>query len=222
MRSHLLALPLAALLPHCGGPLPGAETPVQVASGAGAPDASAAGDATSRPARAFHTITVSACARDAEECRRAKANGGEGSYRMALGGGIGMLRSREQVVADLYRELRDRTAVGTRLAAHPRHLELGPLEGGSPAGGSGGAGASAASDSPATDELIHAARELVDAVDAQGEVTLDVDHGGIACKLSLGLEGADASARRCLIEDTTRGGQKDTGGRRRTGDTSGK
>jgi hypothetical protein len=203
----LVVLALAAASPACGGPLPTADAPTQ-AAGTDAPDAATTSEAA---AGTFHTITVTLCARDRDACRKAQGTPGEASYRIAFGGSVGTLRSREQATADLYRELRDRTALGTRLVAQRRHLQspggdAGPL---APAA-SPAAAASATPDPPVSDVLVDAARELIEAVDAEGGVTIDVAHGRPGCKVLLALAESDASTGRCLIKEPPRPGAHDT------------
>jgi hypothetical protein len=190
----------------CGGPLPAADVPTQVSSTDGL-DAATAGDASGG---VFHTITVTLCSRDRDACRKAQGAPGEVSYRIAFGASAGTLRTREQTTADLYRELRDRTAFGTHLAAERRRLPLPGEDAGGLAPAASIAGAPALGPASADkDVLVDAARELVEAVDADGEVTIDVARGRPGCKVSLTLAaspGLEASAGRCLIRDERRPG----------------
>jgi len=98
-------------------------------------------------------------------------------------------------MADLYKELRDRTASGERLDAEPRAPGAGgPL----PVGGSS---TKANSDDP----IAQCAFQLLDLVDGVGEVTLDVvrGSGGHGCQVSLGRT-ADGGASRCLVQEPER------------------
>ncbi len=202
-RNTGIALALYVLAPiACGGPLPTADVPTPVAS---APDAGASDGGT------FHTITVTLCAKDRDACRKAQGTPGESSYRIAFGGSPGTLRSREQATADLYRELRDRTAFGTRLAAQRRRLEAPERDAGGVASAAAGqASTSPRAESPVKDVLIDAAHELIDAVDSDGEVTIDVARGRPGCKVSLATSSApDAGSGHCLIWDAARPGAHD-------------
>lgn len=179
----------------CVGPIPTAETPSPVASSE-APSTDAP-DASHAPTAAFHSITVTLCSRDCEACQRAPSTGGGTPYRFAFGSSVGTLRTREQVIADLYRELKNRTSAGTNLAAAAHRLEA-PSDGGRfDPGGTGPV-------TPGTDPIVDAAFQLMEAVDGQGEVTIDVAHGKLGCKLSFNLLDTDAGGRRCLIVDTSR------------------
>lgn len=201
MAALLVTLALA-----CGGPIPSAETPSSPAP----PDLVSALADASAPAAEFHTITVTLCARDREACQRAQSTGtADPTYRVAFGSGVGTLRSREQALADLYRELKSRTGAGTHLAAAPRRLER-PL-----ADGSAGPAPPPRPASAGSDPLVDAAFQLIDAVDTQGAVTLDIAHGRPDCKLSMAGEETDAGARRrCLIVEPNRSGRPEPEGPR--------
>jgi hypothetical protein len=192
----------------CGGPLPGADTPAQAQATPPADATDAATEGSAGPA--FHTITVTVCAKDRDGCGKASPAFRDGAYRIAFGSGIGTLRSHEQATADLYRELRDRTGFGTRLAAQEHLLRTPAEEAGivvaaiTPAPPS-----STSSDSASTDALVDAARQLMIVVDAAGEVTLDVARGRAGCKLSLSPAGSDGSARRCLMKEPPRSGERE-------------
>ena len=56
----------------------------------------------------------------------------DASYRVVFGVGRGASRSRAQTVADLYQELRDRTALGSRLEAEAH--AVGDAVGAAPSG----------------------------------------------------------------------------------------
>ena len=182
-----------AFVTACGGPLPGAETPSPL-SLAPSGDAGAVADASPAAFDPYHLLTVSLCERDIEGCKRVNVIPEGAPYRVALGSSGGERRSHDQAIADLYRELRDRTALGARLVARVHRLDAAPSDAGkgkssAGAGGKGGAG----SDSVTTDVLIDAARQLMDAVDNAGEVTIDTSHDRPGCKLSFASE---AAARR--------------------------
>ena len=101
-------------------------------------------------------------------------------------------------MADLYKELRDRTASGERLDAEPHGAgDAGPripqgTRSTAKAGASGG------------DPISQCAFELLDLVDGVGEVTLDVVHGSSGCKVSLGRAAADGGTSRCLVQEPER------------------
>jgi hypothetical protein len=197
---------VVALIVACGGPIPSAETPAPAApteTVAGPPDAAST-------ALAFHTITVTLCARDREACQRAQSSGaGEPTYRVAFGSSVGTLRSREQALADLYREIKSRNGAGTHLAAAPHRLERPLADSGrdpapAPRPAAGG-----------SDPIVDAAFQLIDAVDTQGAVTLDVAHGRPDCRLSMATEDADAGPRRrCLLFEESRSGRPEPEGPR--------
>jgi len=130
-------------------------------------------------------------------------------YRVSFGTGSGSVRTREQAVADLYREVRDRTGFGTRLLAVRHHLERrqASLEAEDPP-------ASPRVGSTGSDPLVEAAHSLIGAVDADGQVTLDVAHGGASCKVLLAARDLDAGARRCLVGEAERTGAHDSEGQR--------
>ncbi len=118
---------------------------------------------------------------------------GEASYRVVFGSGAGTIRTRGQAWAMLHAELRDRTALGEHLDAEPRDL---------------GDGGVAEDDDPphdadkASDKLSSAASQIMHAVDARGEVALDVlPQWGVAdCEISMGPRGPDGKVGRCLVD----------------------
>jgi hypothetical protein len=196
------ALAAVVLCAACEGPPWPAEaqSPQPAAVAADAPKILDAGMA---PARPFHTLTLAQCARAAQDCLRAHGGDSAGpAYLVAFGSGVGSLRTREQAMADLYRELRDRTASGGHLAARPRHLD-------EPEGGA----------LPPPDEtevrrgppmekdpLVEAAFELMAVVDREGEVTVDTAPSSDPCKVALGapeLPDASASTARCFLKEDT-------------------
>jgi hypothetical protein len=212
---HILRLLLFALASGCGGPLPTADTPTPPV---GAAEAAARSDADAPST--FHTITVTLCAKDVEGCRNAQSAAGSAAYRIAFGSSLGTLRTRSQAEADLYREVRDRTTLGTHLAAHARHLEAVAVDAGGAVAASTPHALPESVDSSGTDVLIDVARTLLAAVDTEGEVTFDVSHARPSCKLSLTAAGADASWR-CLVREPSHPGAHDSDDSRRPGDTRG-
>ena len=97
-------------------------------------------------------------------------------------------------MAELYKEIRDRTQSGEHLEARPRHLGDPPAD---------PAGAAPRSKARAADEpLVEAAFQLMDAVDRDGEVALDplAQRGAKGCRLSLGAPDPDAGSGHCLLD----------------------
>ncbi len=196
-------LAVAALCVACEGPpWPAEAQSPRAANVAGDTPQVALLDAGAAPARPFHTMTIAQCARDAQDCARARAGEGTGpAYLVAFGSGVGSTRTREQAMADLYRELRDRTASGAHLVARPRHLD--EPEGGAPwladetevrRGGP-----------MDNDPLVEAAFELMAVADREGELTVDNTPSN-PCKVALGapdLPDASVPMARCFLKDET-------------------
>jgi hypothetical protein len=171
------------------------------ASSSGALDAllaASTSDAGSVAVDSSHALTVTLCSASPQSCPGAEADAsGEGAYRVVFGSGRGAVRSRGQAMADLYKELRDRTASGERLDA-----ELRPSDGGAaPATSGHGSGAKAGADN--SDPMAQCAFRLLDLVDGAGEVTLDVFHGSGSrgCRVSLGRALGDSGAGQCLVQE---------------------
>jgi hypothetical protein len=140
-----------------------------------------------------HALTVTLCSASPQACPAAETGATtDASYLVVFGSGRGVVRSRGQAMADLYKELRDRTGSGERLDAETRI----PGDAGRPNGGGGGGGASKPG-TDSSDPLSACAFQLLDLVDGVGEVTLDVVHGTgtTQCKVSLGGSGS-----RCLVK----------------------
>jgi len=141
-------------------------------------------------------LTITLCSSSGHPCPDAEA---DASYLVVFGSGRGAVRSRGQAMADLYKELRDRTASGERLDAESR----------SPGAGSGsipvGAGSSTKASASSDDPISQCAFQLLDLVDGVGEVVLDVVHGARSngCQVSLGRT-ADGGASRCLVREPER------------------
>ena len=139
-----------------------------------------------------HALVITLCSSTATPCP--DSNPDETSYRVVFGSGRGAVRSRGQAMADLYKELRDRTASGERLDAEPRA-----------ASGSGGhfpVGSGSSAKASNDDPVAQCAFQLLDLVDGVGEVTLDVVHGSGShgCRVSLG-RAADGGVARCLVQE---------------------
>jgi hypothetical protein len=183
------------------------------------PQAASAGlEALLRPADAgarasavddSHAMVITLCASSPAACpgvgSAAGADGGApadgesgAGYHVVFGSGRGVMRTRGQALADLYKELRDRTASGERLAART-HVPAG----------TGGSTKAATKDS---DALAASASRLLDVVDGVGEVTLDLVHATSGCILSLAREGGDAGAPQCLIKEPERAKRRGGGG----------
>jgi hypothetical protein len=137
-----------------------------------------------------HVVRVTMCALDRSGCLRAQSESPpeDSSYRVAFGRGAGLIRTRGQAMAELYKEVRDRTDSGEHLAAKAHHLgdPHTPLE---------------PRTRVAEDPLTEAAYQLMEAVDRDGEITIDSlsRQGPGTCKLSLGPLDPDAGATNCLI-----------------------
>jgi hypothetical protein len=191
-----------------------AERPASAPEGAqaGAGTAASATESALSPRRAgpYHAITVALCARAADLCAGAQATGEtRADYAVVFGSGAGTLRTRSQAMADLYKELRDRTSWGTHLTARPHHLELAP-----DASVPSSSAVPRAETTPDPDPLVAASFELMTVVDTDGEITIDTTSSYGACKLALAdATDADGGAARCFIavEKPSGGG----GGRRR-------
>jgi len=149
---------------------------------------------------AQHAVLVTSCALDKIGCVRAQPSPvpDDTSYRIVFGGGAGAIRTRGQTMADLYKEIRDRTNAGAHLAAQTHHL-------GDPAPGADLASAPRARSRVDDDPLVEAAFQLMNAVDRDGEITIDTlpPRGPRACKLSLGALDPDGGGANCLVNGST-------------------
>lgn len=146
-------------------------------------------------------MTVTLCSASPQPCESAEAGASdEGMYRVVFGSGRAVIRSREQAMTDLYKELRDRTTAGERLAAVPR----APRSSGGAFTTAGGASAKASEGEG--DDITRCAFHLLDLVDGVGEVVLDVlpRFAATGCIVSLGRPGADAGLPQCLIKEPER------------------
>jgi hypothetical protein len=156
-----------------------------------------AADAGAAPADSSHAMVVTLCSASPGACSAsdADATGGE-AYHVVFGSGRGVMRSRGQAMADIYKELRDRTTSGERLAARPR----APGDGGASPSAGGAPPKPAASDD--SDALAQSAQRLIDVVDGMGELTLDVAHDAASadCLVSLQRSWSSGVAVHCLIK----------------------
>jgi hypothetical protein len=148
-----------------------------------------------------HAMTITVCSASPNPCRASEGDVSV-SYLVVFGSsGRGATRSRGQAAADVFQELRDRTALGARLVATGRTV------------GDGGVAPTHSTTNASSDPLSTAAVELLDTVDELGEVTIDVVHGSSRCLVS--LQSPDDKAPHCLVHDTEHPQpQQQTGGRR--------
>jgi hypothetical protein len=210
MRRLLFAIAFAALLPPLGCEQRFSSEPPPVVPEGLAPASSSvaldgllngtSADAGSTASDVSHAMTLTLCADNPQVCPGADpASASEGAYRVVFGSGRGAVRSRGQAMADLYKELRDRTGSGERLDAEPRVSDAG----GAPLSRSSGANKKGSADN--ADPLAQCAFRLLDLVDSTGEVTLDVFHGAGSrgCRVSLGGQN-EAGALQCLVQEPER------------------
>jgi hypothetical protein len=123
---------------------------------------------------------VAECSREGAQCSLANGTPPPGpTYVVAFGTSAGSTRSRQQAMTDLYRELRDRTASGSHLAARSQHLA--ESEGGGPAADDAD---SKEAKSAGGDPLVDAAFELMKIVDREGEITIDSAPSNRSCRVS--------------------------------------
>jgi hypothetical protein len=152
---------------------------------------------------ATRALMVTLCSASEQPCT---SSGGEaapdGSYRVTFGSGRAEIRSRGQAMADVYKELRDRTTSGEHLNAIPRAARA-----------SGGRLSASAGDStkPANDSdpLTQCAFHILDLVDGVGEVAVEVAprFGGAGCLVQLGRSDRDAGFTQCLVPEPDRPGR---------------
>jgi hypothetical protein len=148
-----------------------------------------------------HAMTVTICSASPLACPASAADASaDMSYHVVFGSGRGVIRSRGQAMADLYNELRDRTASGERIDAKPR----APGDVGPPALPSRVSTTKASAGS--SDAIAKCALQLLDLVDGVGQVTLDVIYGSgsSGCMVSLGRFAADGGASQCLVQEPER------------------
>jgi hypothetical protein len=149
-----------------------------------------------------HAMTITSCSSAPSPCPPPEADASTGaSYHVVFGSGRGAIRSRGQAMADIYNEVRDRTALGQRLDAEPR----GP--------GVASPKSTTQPNASSSDPIAECAFHLLDYVDGAGEVTLDVVHGSAfaGCMVSLG-RAAGGSASQCLVKEPERQHRPGRGG----------
>jgi len=155
-----------------------------------------------------HAMAVIFCSAGQASCPTSEADASpDARYRVIFGSGHAEIRSRGQAMADLYKELRDRTSAGERLDAEAR----APGD----AGGRAVAGDRTRKSEESSDALSQCAFHLIDLVDGVGEVTLDVIRtaGVQGCMVSLGGSVSDGGAAQCLIQAPERPKRAGGGGR---------
>ncbi len=146
-------------------------------------------------------MTVTLCSASPQPCAAPGADASsDDAYRVVFGSGRAELRSRVQAMTDVYKELRDRTTAGERLAAVPR----APRSSGGAYTPRGGSTAKAGEDGG--DDLSRCAFHLLDLVDGVGEVTVEVlpRFASSGCIVFLGRPGGDAGVPQCLIKEPER------------------
>jgi hypothetical protein len=201
MRRLFFLVPLAAFL-ACEQRF--SSSPPPVAAGTSGPAASVnvdallastVSDAGTPVVDTSRAIVVTLCSAAPGVCAASPETGDspESSYYVVFGSGRGVVRSRGQAMADLYKELRDRLAGGERLDAEPRPT--------SDAGASPTFRGEAKKPGDEADPLSACAFHLLDVVDGVGSVTLDVVHGSGAPNCSVTMGGVVAGgASRCLVK----------------------
>lgn len=147
-------------------------------------------------------MTITLCSASSEPCPANATGEGDSSeeYRVVFGSGRAEIRSRGQAMADLYKELRDRTSSGEHLDAVPR-----------PARSSGGRMSASPGDTTkpsadSSDALTQCAFHLLDLVDGVGEVTVEVvpRFTPTDCLVQLGRPDRDAGFTQCLVPEPER------------------
>jgi len=174
---------------------PGSLPPVSSSSAMDALFPATTPDAGGAARDSSHALTVTLCSSSAQPCPVSEAD--DASYRVVFGSGRGVIRSRGQAMADVYKELRDRTSSGERLDAEPHAPNAsGPRV-------PTGTGSTRKPGASGDDPLSQCAFQLLDLVDGVGEVTIDVVHGSSGCRVSLG-RAADGGVSRCLVQEPER------------------
>jgi hypothetical protein len=155
-------------------------------------------DAGSIRREPFHALIVTLCSSSSEPCSASPSGDVSASagYRVTFGSGPGAVRSRGQAMADLYKELKDRTTAGEQLDAEPH------ARGDAGATRSLGEGSTDSKSAGGSEPLTRCAQRLLDLVDSVGEVTVDVVHGAGAdeCQVSMGRLTTDGGGWPCLVE----------------------
>ena len=190
MTTLLYELPLAVLLAGLLGCQQRFSSDALTAENFAAPSSSGALDAGlvpsgvgAPPLESSHAMTVTSCSSSPQACAAPEADAAaRESYRVVFGSGRAEIRSRGQAMADVYQELRDRTASGERLDAEPR------ASGAAEAPAARGVGSAASTNTGGSDPVAEGAFRLLDLVNRTGEVTLDIVHGlgSKGCTVSLG------------------------------------
>jgi len=131
----------------------------------------------------------------------------EAMYHVVFGSGRGVVRTREQAMTDVYRELRDRIDAGERLTVRSRpRADLGT--------GAGSHGHPTNPTTPSSDAVAQCAMRLLDAVDGAGAVLVDANHNSRSgCMVSLEESVGDAGVSQCLINEPERPRGRGRGGR---------
>ncbi len=150
-----------------------------------------------------HAMTVTLCSMSPDPCPTPPSDApGEARYRVVYGSSRPEVRSRGQAMADVFKEMRDRTAAGERLVVEPR----APGEAGAPTRPPGaGESTTTAATAGNGDPLSRCAFHVLDLVDGTGGITLDVarNFGSRGCLVQQGwsatamclVQGPDAPAR---------------------------
>jgi hypothetical protein len=156
-------------------------------------------DAGRRASEVSHAMTITLCASSLQPCPGTDASA-DVMYRVVFGSGRGEVRSSAQAMADLYEELRNRTAAGERLDAEAH------APGDAGAVTASGRGSTANVSAGSSDPISRCAFHLLHLVDAVGEVDLNIVHGSgsSGCMVWLGHSATGARAPECLIEEADR------------------
>jgi hypothetical protein len=186
-------------------PLAPESAPSAVASGALESLLTPAADDAGAEVAQARAMTVTLCSASAQPCEVPEGGTSDDeAYRVVFGSGRAEIRSRGQAMTDLYKELRDRTTAGERLAAIPRAARS--------SGGAftASAGASAKGSAGEGDDITRCAFHLLDLVDGVGEVVLErlPRFAATGCIVSLGRPGGDAGMPQCLIKEPDRPNRK--------------
>jgi hypothetical protein len=182
------------------------------ASSSGALDAllgRSVGDAAAPTTDSSHAMSIASCSWTPGECPAAEPDASvDTMYHVVFGSGRGVVRTREQAMTDLYRELRDRIDAGERLTVRPRpRADMGT--------GAGWHGRSTSPSTPSSDALAQSAMRLLDAVDGAGELLVDVNHNSRSgCVVSLEQSVGDGGVSQCLIDEPERQRGRGRGGSR--------
>jgi len=164
-------------------------------------------DAGASTSEGSHAMSISSCSWIPQDCLSADQDASvDAMYHVVFGSGRGVVRTREQAMTDLYRELRDRLDAGDRLRVRPRaRADLG--------GGGGRHAPSTTPSTPSSDAVAQSAMRLLDTVDGLGELLVDVNHNARSgCMLSLEQSVGDAGVSQCLIDEPERPHGRGRGG----------